>query len=342
MSRQKAKGRIRTAIFFYLRFACRMSVAPMTVFFQSPAFLLSCTKVPTAAAPLSVHLRAYGPSEAPERVDLLYFREDGAQQLDACQQMELQGGSSAYGVSLNRDYHLVALTGRQDSASAYLDIRNYGDLCRQTFRLEEESPEAPRLFGETHVKAGRSRTADITLRPLLCHIWLRTLSCDFRERPYAGARFLNERIFLLHAGAEATPLGSPGGTTLSWLNPGFLDSLACARLPPPEMVLQDGLGPVGLGRIRAQREFYCYPNPATEDALGQSRTCLVLEGTVEGAHCYYPIPLPALKAGDSLKIDLTLLRMGTDSPDCPAEVSSYQLCANRFPWEQWSAQTILF
>lgn len=340
MSRRHTKGRIRTAILlFYLRFASRVSVAPLTVLFQSPAFFSSCTQAPEPS-PARIRLHWAGRA-APQRIDLLFFREEGAQPLDACQQVEHPGTGVAYGLSANRDCRIVALSGSPDSTAAYLDIRNYGDLSKRPFRLEDEDPAQPHLFGQARVEAGRSRTATLELETLLCAIRIGSLRCDFRERPYAGLRFTNTSMYLLYAGTEAFPL-ERAETSSGWVNPGFVDSLSCNRLLHPEMVLQDGLGPISAEGPRESRTLYCYPNPATEDSLGQMRTRLVLEGTV-GAHtCYYAIPLPVLRGGCVLELDITLLRMGTDTPDILAEPGMYRMEVKPLAWEDAPAQTIRY
>lgn len=341
MSRRHTKGRIRTAIyFFYLRFASRVSVATLTVFFQSPAFISSCTAAPEPSPP-GITLRWTGRAAGTQRIDLLFFREEGAQPLDACQQVDYPGEEQAYGLSANRACRIVALSGRPDSSAAYLDIRYYGDLCKRPFRLEEEDPARPRIFGQTRVEAGRSRTATLTLETLLCAIRLGSLRCDFSERPYAGLGFTHTSLYLLYAGTEAFPLDHPE-TSWGWLNPGFVDSLACARLPHPEMVLQPGLGPVRADTHPEPRTLYCYPNPATEDRMGQVRTRLVLEGTVGTHTCYYAIPLPVLRGWQILELDITLLRMGTDTPDILADPGMYRMEIHPLAWEEAPAQTIRY
>lgn len=339
MPRRHTKGRIRTAIFFYLHFASRVSVAPLTVLFQSPAFLTACAPA-SEPSPPGIALRWRGRT-GQQRIDLLFFREEGAQALDACQQVIYPGDGPAYGLSANRDCRIVALSGSPDSTAAYLDIRNYGDLCKRSFRLEEEDPARPLLFGQARVDAGRSRTATLPLETLLCAIRLNALRCDFSERPYAGLGFTHTSLYLLYAGAEAFPLEHPDASS-GWLNPGFVDSLACARLSHPEMVLQPGLGPVSERSHPEPRTLYCYPNPATEDSLGQIRTRLVLEGQVGEHTCYYAIPMPVLRGGNVLELDITLLRMGTDTPDILAESGMYRMEITPLPWEEAPAQTIRY
>lgn len=317
-----AKGRFfRTAIYYYffLHIASCTSAASMTVLLQSPAFHSSTSER--------------------QEVDLLFFDCCGAEPLDAYQRSDLQG--QIYAVCGGGDKRIVALSRAPRDSFPYAHVRNYGDIRKYCFSLDDESPAAPRLFGETRVEDGLSRTGAIHLQAALCSITLRSLACDFSARPYAGAIFRNTRLFLSYAGTGYLPLQA-GSAPVSWLNAGWADSLSCNRLPYPEMVLQDGVGPVGDSRVLTQRQFCCYPNPTQEESLGQPCTRLVLEGDIGDVHCYYPLTLPAMTAGSAYTIDVTLLRMGTPEPDIPAEPGMYQLEMQTKPWEDREPQTILF
>lgn len=318
MMRKTQKGRLRTAIyyiFFFLHIASCTSVAPMTVFFQSPAFLSS----------------PHG------QVDLLFFECTGPGRLEAYQRAPVREGRLSYGLSGSGERRIAAISAPGDSLFPYADILYYGDLCQRVVSLDDEDPDHPVLYGEVRVSEGISRTAEIRLRPALCRILLRSVSCDFSGRPYAGSLFENTRLYLTHAGTGYRPFGTEEHIPVQWMNTGMADSLACRSLTHPDMLLQDGLGPLGTKRQTAGRRFYCYPNPATEDALGLSRTCLVLEGLVNGIRCYYPLPLPGMQAGGSYTLDVTLLRMGTPGPDIPAEPGTFQLDLHTEPWtyEPW-------
>jgi hypothetical protein len=313
MTRKIPKGRLRTAIYFfyfYLHIASCTSVAPMTVFLQSPAFF----------------------SFPQDQLDLLFFECTGARRLEAYQRARVRDNRLVYGLSGSGERHIAVLSAHRDSLFPYAGIRHYGDLCETVAWLGHEDPDHPRLYGETEVAPGVSRTAEVRLQPALCSIRLRSVACDFSGRPYAGSRFESTRLYLTHAGTEYPPFGPAGRMPLQWMNVGAADSLSCLSLPHPEMLLQEGLGPVGSLRQTADRCFCCYPNPATEDVLGLSRTCLVLEGRVNGIRCYYPLPLPGMQPGDAYTLDVTLLRMGTPRPDLPAEAGSYQLDIRTEPW----------
>lgn len=73
--------------------------------------------------------------------------------------------------------------------------------------------------------------------------------------------------------------------------------------------------------------FYSLPNPYTEDTQSETwserPTRLVVEATIDGELCYYPVTVPDLKSNTEYNVNLTITRPGSSSPDIP--VSTYAL-----------------
>ncbi len=318
--------------YFFGRFVRCASAATLAAILQLPAFFTSCTREPLSAS------RDYTvlwdcKSPVPEAVDLFFFDTTGVQLLDSYQQItNLQ--QSVYGLSGTGAKRLVALSGATGQTDAWAQIRSYGNLCKHSFSLDRDSPDAPLLYGELLLADGASRQATVELRSMLTAIRLRSVSCDFRDRPYAQATFLLQQLFLTYAGSECLPLKSAGdGGLVSWLNPGYLDSTAVQGLPHPEMLLQEGCGEIGRQRIYPDQTLYCYPGAATH---------LVLAGSIGADACYYPIPLGELLPDTCLQVDVTLRRMGSPSPDIPTESGAFTIETHTLPWEAREPYTVSF
>lgn len=207
-------------------------------------------------------------------------------------------------------------------------MRTLGDLRKFSFSLREDSPSAPLLLGKVLLEDVPSRSLTLPLAPLLVRIRLRSVSALFTSRSYAGTPFLNTSLYLGNAVTECLPLGEAHGPRpLSWVNTGFPDSVAVRQFPFPEMLLQEGLGPVGETRMYPEREFYCYPGPDVR---------LVLAGSIGGNPCYYPVPLQGLEAGCTYNLHLTLLRMGSTDPSVPVTPESVRTEFLTLPWEKAS------
>ena len=324
------KGRKIYNHFFFTRIAARhASVITLSAIMQFPAFFSSCDTL-RARSERQIYLQSVKyPIQYP--VDLFFFDTTGTQLLDAYQQLSPKEGVPIMGLSRGGSKRLVAISGYPATAEAWYGIRGYADLCKLSFQLEKDSPSAPMQYGEILVVDGASREVTLPLNPLLVHIQLRSVSCDYSTQPYSNGSFFNKLIYLTYAGAECRPLGAGDAPeSLSWLNPGYLDSMAVLRLPRPEMVLQEGCGEIGPSRLNLNRDFYCYPGP---------NTCLVLEGRVGADICYYPIPLRNMKAGCSFRLDLTILRKGAPEPDMPVESGTVVIESITVPWMREETQT---
>ena len=74
--------------------------------------------------------------------------------------------------------------------------------------------------------------------------------------------------------------------------------------------------------------FYCYPN------LTDTKTRLVVEAMVGGYTYYYPVTLDAVDPNTSYDYNLTITRLGSDSPDVPVEEGTVTFTVTVKDWVQ--------
>ncbi len=332
------RGRIRiTTQLFHLPApaARRISVATITALLQLLPAFFSCTSsiaVEPANQATQVYIQ-WTKSQDPEAINLFFFDTLGIRRLDAYQQIATpQNDSPVYGLSCTGPKYLVAFSGKSGEKESWADICTFNHLKNRSFFLEQESALSPLLFGQVSLPDGASRLASLELKPLLCTIRLKSVSCDFSGRPYNDDAFHLHKLFLTYAGSEYRPLEGGDGQAVSWINPGSLDSLEVMRLPNPQMILQEGPGAAGSTRIYPNQTFYCYPGAPTH---------LVLEASVGSITCYYPIPL-TLERGCCTELDLTILRMGSPDPDTPTVSGAYSLESRTIPWEEYQAYSVVY
>ena len=306
----------------------------------SPAFF-SCQKEasPQGTEPTPVQIYILRAKKTTlQGLDLFFFHDDALALLDSYQHIDAPAQERVQGIAGSGAHHLVAFSNVPASRFQWSDIRSVPALSSVSFSLEDDSPAAPFLFGECPLEEGRSRRCTLRLTPALCKIELRSLSCDFRGKAYEGLPFHLERIFLTYANEAYQPL-SPG-TAMSYRNPGYLAELS--HFQHPEMLLRPIGQDISATRMVLEESLYCYPNPATGAEMGRMPTHLVLEGTLDGQHCYYPIPLPALEANTHYSVQLTLTRLGSTDPDIPVESGTLILESETQPWNQAEHRTISF
>lgn len=279
-----------------------------------------------AARKTQIYINAAGNASI-RGLDMLFFQDAPLFRLDAYQHLDRVSGSRVTGTSSTAARKVIILSNYPKETYAWSSIRSLESLADLTFRLEDEDPAAPMLYGES----AAGTMGQVTLRPMLAKITLRSIACEFSERPYVGEKLLDVRAYLTYASADCRPF-APEDLPSSWLNAGHLDEAGSASLSHPETVLQPISAALG-GRIYPSAAFYCYPNPADGSAFGSPVTRLVIEGTLRGTTYYYPIDLPGLEADTQYRMDVTLTRAGTTDPDTPAVAGSIRLESQVLDWD---------
>ena len=325
----------------FSRVGRRGSAAHRSAFLHLPAFLLACSPLPDAvpdpvptARKAQIYILPSGKTTV-QGLDLLFFREEPLETLDAWQHLDGTVGARVEGISSVEARKLAAF-GNLPDGYGWTDIRSFASLKERTFHLAEEDPGSPVLIGSTDLPEGSRRDCRVSLRPMLSRITLRSLACDFTERPYAGERLQDVRAYLTGAVDAFRPF-DPEALPASWINTGGLDEAGTAALRHPEALLQEVASSVG-GRIYPSLDFFCYPNPSDGTQFGQPVTRLVIEGRLRGTTCYYPIDLPGLEADVQYRLDVTLTRTGTSRPDLPAETGTIRLDCRVLDWDgrEWN------
>ena len=329
------KGRILKHIptTVFSRYGRRRSAATRGAFCHLPAFLLiACTPLnaPEEPAPevrkAQIYIYPTGKTSI-QGLDLLFFQDGPLHRLDAYQHLDGAAGNRVTGTSSTAARQVVILSGYPSDTYPWSGVRSIESLADLPFRLEDENPAAPMLYGVS--EAGSMDR--VILRPMLSKVTLRSVGCDFSSRAYADERLQDVRAYLTYVRQECRPF-APEDPPSAWLNAGRLDEAATATLSHPEAVFRELATSLG-GRIRPEASFYGYPNPSDGTQFGSPVTRLVIEGKLRGVTYYYPIDLPGLEADVQYRLDVTLTRAGTTDPDTPAVAGSIRLESRVLDWD---------
>ena len=269
-------------------------------------------------------------------LDLFFFETEEPGLLDAYEHVDAIP-SRWEGRSRSGEKILAAIANADGGTFRWDDIRSFRNFSDKAVGLETEDADRPVMAAAVPLAAGSP--AALTLQPLLSEIRVHSLCCDFHARSYAGARLENVRIYLTNVRDRCR---LDGESLPSWLNAGRLDPERTAALAHPEMVLQTLEGPLGDEVVFPDLRFYAYPNPSEEDALGTPFTRLVIEGTLLGETCYYPISISPMEGGTSHVFDITLTRFGTADPDIPATRDQVRIAGAVAQWNEMDPQTQCF
>lgn len=230
----------------------------------------------------------------------------------------------------------VLLSNITDDPYTWADIDTYASLSHKSILLDDETVAAPRLSCEAFLEAGWSRACVLSPCTSLVKVRLLDLCCDFSGRPYNGAVMENVKVYLTRACVECQPLRGDKG--ISWANPGMADSVALSRMKHPEYLYRRIDGTIGTEARQIGIDLYTYPN--TDD--GDNGTRLVIECTLQGKMCYYPLRLPPLVRNTIYEVNVHITRMGTPDSDIVAENTMADISLRVRPWETRPTDTVTF
>jgi len=172
-----------------------------------------------------------------------------------------------------------------------------------------------------------------------------SITNDFKDPALKEKTFIIKGIYLINCPAEDRPLTSGYlPDPARWLN-----RMRYERSPSCDIHLYDILSQTLRPgeEYRTVHSFYTYGNPTEEDtqdpAWSARKTRLVIEATLGGETCYYPVTLPSVKRNTHYIVrHLSITRKGSASPDDPMVTSNATFDLEVIPWEEQSLGDITF
>ena len=254
------------------------------------------------------------------RLDLFVFNDDEIGALDAYRRSYAYSPTSVSVSSASGAKRLVAIANHAFPDDFAAQIYCYEDLRRTVVCFTGDHPSFPVMSGEVRFNAGAQEACSLTLEPMMSSVEIRALRCRMAD----GRTLRDVRVYLTGVGNRAEVLRQGGFLPAETLNADGLSETDLKRLAYSGMVYQYlGNGrPDGAGAAYGSAVLYCYPNETPEESFASPYTRLVVEGTLDGQPCYYPIPInrggsagePGVGRNRRYVFDLTLTRPGTESP----------------------------
>ncbi len=278
-----------------------------------------------------------------EKYDVFIYEDDAYARLDSYQ--SFTPGAGEHKVSSGSGKKVAVVLGNiGDGLPKWEKVLSLKALSAQCSSLENEGEDSPVLSGMAHFVAGEN--LNITLRPLLSRVRLRSLCCDFRGTAYAFESLENVKVYLTNVNAEC-PLveGTRGGVRI--VNGGALNRSDLLRFQSPGIVYRELPGSIGMDPVETGVSLYCYPNPATTEGFGSPFTRLVIEGTIQGKIWYWPINIntigeDGIRAGESYDLSVMLRRSGTSDPDTPIGLNEAELKTEIVQWNEKENYRIIY
>lgn len=216
--------------------------------------------------------------------------------------------------------------------------------------LTDEDPYALLMNGTCRIKAGDGTPYEMDLRPLASEICLRSISCDFSGKSYAGAQLKNVSVYLTNVNTRCSITAEGAVKPTHIINNGMLNEDDIATFRYPETVFQRLGQTVGNRKVTADIRLYCYPNSSEKEGPGTPCTRLVIEGDIDGETYWWPIEVNG-KDDDGEKgiyrncryvYDIVIRRKGMTDPDITIDTEDIDISIERKAWNEKDSYQILF
>jgi hypothetical protein len=187
-------------------------------------------------------------------------------------------------------------------------VTNIADLRARTADLKDSDAEDIVMAGETSRLLSASASITMEVERLVSRIAVANVKRDFKVEQHKDLSFEIKAIYLINVAGEKAYLET--NTPSFWYNKGkFMEDTSPAFLHD---YVTDGIVPQGES-YSTEHYFYCFPNPVAKN------TRLVVEAEIGGYTYYYPVTLNSIEPNTSYTYNLTITRLGSDSPDEPVE-----------------------
>lgn len=255
--------------------------------------------------------------------DLQVFVFDGSGNLEA------YGHAAASSLTLScypGSKKAVALV----NAPGYRDITSYSGLVAKLSLLTDNAVGRLVMEGETDVRLTTSSSVTVPVTRIAAKITLKSVVNAMELEFHRQQTFALTSVYLINVAGDRKYLSDSAPE--KWYNkmkyesgsPSFLWQSLNGKVLDYDAAHSDG------------NYFYCYPNHTEEDFNEGSwkprHTRLVVEATLGGTTCYYPVTLPEVDQNTAYEISLTVTRPGSDSPDDPVDTHSAEFKINVVDW----------
>ena len=324
----------------------------LTLFSFLPAFLYGCD-VPQASSHSSdgrvTKISMNAVTGQIGEMDVFVFRNDRMQKLDCYQKVKFPSLWNNEIISGTGERLIAVCANSGKEVMDWTSITSLPYLRNLSFRLENESIIFPFMSGIAEISTGKdNRYKTLNLRPLLSIVMLRSISCDFTGRPYAGEVLKDIKVYLTNVSAECGILEDSDLRPTRIINTGRLCEDDMLVFEDPGLIAREIEGEIGKTVMYPDIQLICYPNNSITEGPGTPFTRLVIEGRIDGELFYWPININQENGGHGIGrnekyiFDITITRKGTKNPDTPVKREDIDLIFNIETWNEKVDCEIIF
>jgi hypothetical protein len=186
------------------------------------------------------------------------------------------------------------------------NVRNIEDIRAREADLRDCALDNIVMAGEVTQVLTASTTVTMPVERLAARVSIGMIKPEFELNQHKNLGFKVKSVYLINAASKRAYLST--NTPASWYNQGRY----IAETSPTFLYDDVSSDPIAQGdAYTTEHFFYCYPNATA------TPTRLVVEAEVGGYTYYYPITLTDIAPNTAYCYNLTITRLGSESPDVP-------------------------
>ena len=209
-------------------------------------------------------------------------------------------------------------------------VNNITELRARTSDLADCSEGSIVMAGEITKVLEASSTVTMAVERLAAKVAVSQVKTDFTLEQHRDLKFDIKAIYLVNAAGQKSYLVD--NTPSKWYNLGSYDASTAPAFLYDEVtsgVIENG------SSYDTEHYFYCYPNATT------TKTRLVVEAKVGDYLYYYPLTLDSVDPNTAYTYNLTITRLGSDSPNKPVEEGTVQFNVTVKEWVEQNVEEII-
>ena len=294
-----------------------------------------------AASAAPVKVAVHNHEDKLEGLDIFVFNDDALQRLDSYQHETSPDPEGITIFSQEGNKILMACANTHLSAEDWMKIRSAGALDDYKVDIENETQEYPSMSCSMNLTAqnGTTRVHKLQMARITSEISLRSISCNFKGRPYDGERMRNVKVYLTNVSATC-PIWKEDSQPERIINHRRYCEEDMASMKDRSLISAEICEEIGLTACMPDINFRCYPNISISESPGSAYTRLVIQGEIGGQTWYWPININrnTSGAGDGIKrnmkyiYDIIITRKGSADPDTAISTDSITIKTEIKEW----------
>lgn len=249
------------------------------------------------------------------------------------------GGLEAYGNQDNtKSLKLICLPGDKDivalvNAPSCASVSNLSGLDSMTSSLKDNAAGKLVMSGRTRkTLSANDKSATIDVSRIAAKVTLLSVKNNMALKVNQDKEFVVTGVYLINVAGDRKYLSDSEPALDKWYHKMKYESANTLSFlyDAPEASVKYG------ATYSSQHHFYCYPNhtsaDANEGAWTPRKTRLVVEATLGGETCYYPVTLADVAQNTAYTVTLTVTRPGSPSPDIPVSTEEATFTINVKDW----------